>query len=328
MWRVRLVALAFLAAFLGGLLFWPVVLTCTFVWGEKATAHVAECHVKHNTKGSETICTGLWTTSHGFRGAGKIYGLNEDQAGHDVSVRIGPMGPYAGGFGHSWVLFLSLAPIIGSPPFIVVMNRRMTGPSKALAKKLLATPGDGLLLIVNRGQATTVDERPYATFRKADPPPGYQPLKLPPGTRRQLQRSTFEAAAGIGSPAARLSGMYGPGGEPLFLYEQRSQPDYEPDALLLDPGGTTLAVIRQIAMYPAACNALNPDGSPLAYISTPRGIKSMAFEFKDLQGRVFAVFAANGLRTWVLHVHPWAPPLLRNLCLGFSLAVFDIHNHR
>ncbi|MFS2295512.1 MAG: hypothetical protein FWJ90_22910, partial [Actinomadura sp.] len=132
--RIRVVALAYLVAAVGGMLFWPSVLTYTFLYGEKATASVERCKRKPSDgmRVAGLNCTGTWRTESGGTGAGNIYGLDEEDAGTDVAVRIGPMGPYAGGFGGNWPLYLTAVPLLIAPFFRFLALRAALVPGRRI----------------------------------------------------------------------------------------------------------------------------------------------------------------------------------------------------
>jgi hypothetical protein len=310
--RVRLTALGFLVLFAGGAAFMPVVLGYTFLAGDKATAQVTTCrHAKR------VSCHGNWQDARGRRGSGHISGVGRDDVGRSVEVRIGPLGPYAGGLGRSWPLCLTALPILLAPPFTVVMMRRTLGPGRAFARRLLAEPpGDATLLSITSTKATGADGQEHASLHRIDAPPGFQPADLPGRRPRQKPQSAFDAAAGLARAATEFATVSGPGGEPVFVIERRGFAEYEPETWLLDPGGTAHAVIRRVSWYPARFELLRADGDRLGTIRPPDNVKSGAFVTRDQHGRQLAVMAASG-RRWVLRVEPGTPPLLRDLSLAF-----------
>ncbi|MEV5575744.1 hypothetical protein AB0L06_37390 [Spirillospora sp. NPDC052269] len=77
---------------------WPVAVGYTVLAGEKATARVLSCHRTHTGRVHNTTCTGAWVASDGSPGEGEIYNVDEHDYGHDITIRLGPFGPY----GHGW----------------------------------------------------------------------------------------------------------------------------------------------------------------------------------------------------------------------------------
>lgn len=319
--RVLAVAVVFLLAFIGGLLFWPVVLTYTFTLGERATAQVAECHYVSKGKSRDLVCTGTWRTDGGRTGSGEIYGLLPGDAGRRVSVRIGPMGPYHGGFGRSWPLYTTLLPLLLAPPTIFVLARRQRRVGGTMFRELLAGPADeATVLVVTRKGAAWPDGRRYATVRATAPPPGHVPVQVPGRKRRGTERSTFEVAAGIGGNARRFAAVDTPAGEPLFLLEYRSDQEYQPEAILLGLDGTARAVIRLLAVLPARYQFLDPEGGPLGSVKTIPGAKWGAYVVRDQSGREIARVAQRFWRIAV-RIEPTASPAHRDLALAFVFAI-------
>jgi hypothetical protein len=317
MLRVRLVSIGFLLAMAIGFLFWPVVLTYTFLLGEPATAQVSRCG---DPPGRASLkCFGTWRTESGSTGSGQIYGLDEDDAGREVQVRIGPMGPYGGGFGHSWVLFATSAPIVFGPPLAVVMIRRMSGPGRKLAAELLAKPAQpGELLIVTRERASFPDGRPWASAHDTGTPPWYRNVRMPGRARAQVPVSTFDQMAGLAQEKTTFWEARRPDGRPIFVIDQRSGGEREPESVLLDPaGGLPQAIIRRVSAYPASWTLLRPDGSLLGSIVPIRGAKWGAFSVREAGGREWALVAAR-MRECVVRMHPGAPLPYPDLVLAFA----------
>jgi hypothetical protein len=318
--RVRLVAIGFLVLLVGGLLLLPAVLTYTFVAGDTATARVTACR---QTK--RLSCSGRWQDADGRTRSGHISGVDRDDVGRSVEVRIGPLGPYAGGFGRSWGAFTTLLPFLVGPPIWVVLARRLLNPGRAVARRLLATaPQDGPLLSVTADEATWTDGRPYASLRDTDAPMGHLPMELPGRQPRQSPGTVFTAAAGLHRTAAEYALASGPAAEPLFVIERRSFADFEPETWLLDFGGTTLAVVRRTQRYPTAFELLDRDGNRFGTMRLPDGVRSGAYEARGADGGRAAVMAAYG-RRWVLRVEPGATPVFRDLMLAFVFDAARLH---
>lgn len=320
--RVRLVAIAFLVAFAVGLGFLPMMFVLTFVTGGTATARVTAC--RH---GRHLDCSGRWQDAQGRRGEGHISGVGDGDVGRNVKVRIGPLGPYAGGPARSWPMLLTAIPFLLGPPFVVVALRRALTPGRTVARRLLAeAPGDATLLSVPHTWAdggvgvTDPDGRPWLSFATIDAPAGYQPADLPGRRPRLRQRSVFDAAAGIARSSSGFAAATDPGGSPMFAIEDRSFAEYEPETWLLDVGRMPQAVIRRLDVLPRRFELLRADGVALGVISTYEGLRSGAYVTLDAEGRRVASMAAHG-RRWVVRVEHGTPPLLRDLTLVFLLDV-------
>lgn len=115
-------------------LFGPVALAYTFLAGDRAVAQVTACH----RKGRVLSCSGHWRDARGRTGSGHISGVGREDVGHSVEVRIGPLGPYAGGPGGSLPLLLSgLFAVVGVPLAVLAMvlrrfrARHPAGPASA-----------------------------------------------------------------------------------------------------------------------------------------------------------------------------------------------------
>ena len=231
MLRVRLVALTLLTGTAAAMLFWPVVMTYTLVYGEKATASVEHCERGAPTAkgGRQLTCTGTWRTEGGGSGEGEIYGLGDEDAGKDVAVRIGPMGPYAGGFLRNGHLFLTAGPLLLMPVVMFWALRVTLASGRRLAKSLLADPAAGTVLIVSGDKVFHADGLPHATLGPpGPPPPGHRPVEVPGRRRRSFERSGFDKAAGINRDATEFRALTGPRGHTLAVVEYRSAEDLEP----------------------------------------------------------------------------------------------------
>lgn len=322
--RVRLVALTLTAATAAAMLFWPAVLTYTFVYGEKATASVERCERKaSNGKwGSRLTCVGTWRTEGGGTGAGEIYGLGEEDAGTVVAARIGPLGPYADGFGGSAYHFLTAVPLL-LVPFIGFWAMRITLASgRRLAESLLSDPAGGTVLIVSRNKVFHADGLPHATLSPPRaPPPGHRPAEVPGRRRRLFERSGFDRAAGLNRDATEFRALTGPRGDTLAIVEHRSGVGLEPEDVLLDSSGTPLALIRRIAPVPRAYEILDPGGTLIGSAANIDGRYSSSLRVTDAQGAAAAAIAHTGRRC-VVRVEHTAPPPFRDVAIVIAFATF------
>jgi hypothetical protein len=123
--------------------------------------------------------------------------------------------------------------------------------------------------------------------------------------------------AGLGREKTSFWEARRPDGQPMFLVEQRSGGEREPETLLLDHSGTVHAIVRRVSAHPASYTVLNPDGSLLGSIVPVKGAKWGAFETKDQQGRQWAAIAAKP-RQWVLRLVTGAPSPFPGLLLAFT----------
>ncbi|TDE33010.1 hypothetical protein [Actinomadura sp. 6K520] len=312
-------ALGLLLVIFAALLFWPVVMTYTFVAGEKATASVTNCETIRNNKSTDTTCTGTWRTEGGDTGSGEIYGLDEDQEGDTVPVRIGPMGPYAGGFGHSWVLFLTAVPALLAPVVVAFSLGPFFSRNRRLARSLLAEPGGGRLVIVTRDAVTHADGSPFATVRKAESPPaGYRRAEVPGRPFRGHQRSVFEAVAGINRDATEFTAVVGTAGRPLMFVEARTSKELETECVLLDAAGAALVVVRRLSAYPLHYSLLSPAGEAIGSARPAVGKLGGNLLIRDAGGLPVATAATSG-RRWVVRVESRASSLLRDAALALAL---------
>lgn len=329
MLRIRIVSISLLLAVVAAMLFWPAVLTYTFVYGEKATASVEQCSREPAFSGrvSQLTCTGTWRTGSGGSGAGEIYGLDGEDAGSDVPVRIGPMGAYAGGFSGNWFPWVTALPLL-LVPFVLAWALLATlSGGRRLAKSLLADPRGGTLLIVHEDKVLHPDGAPHATLSPpGPPPPGHRPVEVPGRRSRIFERSAFDKAAGINRDATEFRALTGPHGDTLAVVEYRSAEGLEPDDVLLDPSGTTLALIRRISPSPRTYEVLDPGGALTGFATNIGGRMSSSLRLEDAQGTTAATIAHTGRRC-VVHVENAVPmenavPPFRDIALVLAFATF------
>ncbi|TDC87315.1 hypothetical protein [Actinomadura sp. 7K507] len=319
--RFPLIGLA-LVLFCGWMLY-PAVLTYTFARGERATATVLEC-TGIGTYGryyTDTTCVGTWRTEDGERGDGEIYGLDYDQAvaaGRDeaVPVRIGPLGPYANGWGGSWHYFLTAVPILLFTLLFVWIRRRFILPSRRLAESMLAASGD-VLVISGRDGLRRPDDSPYATLGTSlEPPPGHRNLTLPgraPYTRDQ-------PTLGSRDRLYRFQAVTDTAGRPLMHVEHRSDRGLHPEHVLLDPSGAPTLLIRpDTERGPFFHRLLDPTGGVLGTAGPAEGRNMTTLEVRGGDGATVATAAKlRGRR--VLRIEQGAPPLLRDASIALVLA--------
>ncbi|MFD0901322.1 hypothetical protein [Actinomadura sediminis] len=322
MLRARAVAFTILGTCVAALLFWPVVITYTLAAGEKATASVTRCVKTTNGKRHNLSCTGTWRTEGGETGSGEIYGLDKDDAGTDVPVRVGPMGPYGGGFGGNWVYYLTLVPLLIAPGIAIWALRVSFGPGRKLAESLLAEPAGGTLLVVTPKRVDHANGLPLATLGPpGPPPPGYRPVEIPGRALRAGGRSPLDAAAGVNRDRSEFRPLESPGGEPLAVVEHRSAEGREPDHVLLDPSGATRALVRRISAGPARYALIGPDGTPLGSAEPTGGRLSGSLRVTDAGGVTVATIAHTGRRC-VVRVEDAAPRVYRDIAIVLVFAQY------
>src|SRR5262249_15065909 len=120
----------------------PTLFAWTFFFGDTATARVTACRM-----GKHLDCSGRWQYADGRRGEGHISGVDQSDVGRTVAVRIGPLGPYAGGPVRSWTMLIPLVPLVLIPPFVVTALRRLRAPGQAVARRLLTEPPGAATLL-------------------------------------------------------------------------------------------------------------------------------------------------------------------------------------
>ncbi|WP_156725635.1 hypothetical protein [Streptomyces apocyni] len=288
--RFRLLRAAIAVAMLGGL-FWPTVLTYTFLAGERAAAQVAECH--RGASRSPLRCTGTWRTADGGTGSGGIYGLSRSDAGRAVEVRVGPLGPYRPG------LRAAALPVSASLFWLVAFGALTKQQIRAgkRVRRLLAEPGfPGDLLIVTGAGAHTPDGRRSASVVTLP-----QPASPAPGVKVTYWE------------------VRGPAGQPMFRVEKRSAGKSVPELVVWDPSGVSGHVIRSAGKDSSGGYALLAlDGRPVGSVEPSAGTKWGAYEFKDDRGVTWARSACR-MPEWVLRLGPATSQPLSHLALAFII---------
>ncbi|QFG21720.1 hypothetical protein [Actinomadura sp. WMMB 499] len=291
--RSGLLRAALALALVGGL-FWPAVLTYTFLAGERATAQVAECHRTTSGRASQLNCTGTWRTDGGDVGSGGLNGLRRTDAGTSVEVRVGPLGPYGRGFAGSWHVFtVSLFWSLSFGGLVLSQHR-----ARRRAAPLLAAPAAlGDLLIVTGKGARTPDGRRHATV---------SPVPSPPMPRKARAKTSHWEVRGSA-------------GQPLFRVDQRGGKSSGTEMVVRDPSGAPRHIIRMVGTGPGSHYALlHADGTFLGRIDTFAGAKWGAYEIRDDRGTVWARTVLR-MPEWVLRMEPGAPHPFPYLALAFTI---------
>ncbi|TDC55962.1 hypothetical protein E1281_09680 [Actinomadura sp. KC345] len=301
--------------------FYPAVLAYTFTSGERATASVAECTGGGGgPRPTTATCHGIWVTEDGERGDGEIYGLDYDQTvlgrnDEAVPVRVGPLGPYANGWGGSWPYFLTLVPQLIFTFLFFWIRHRFILPGRRLAESLLDASGD-VLVISERDGVRRPDDSPYATVGTSlEPPPGHRSLDLPgraPYTRDQT-------TLGSRDRLYRFQAVTDTAGAPLMHVEHRSDRGLRPEHVLLDPSGVPKLLIRpDTERGPFAYRLLDPAGAVVGSAGPAEGRNMTTQEVRDGDGTLVAT-SAKLRRRRVLRVEQGAPPLLRDASIALVL---------
>lgn len=277
-------------AMIGGL-FWPTVLTYTFLAGERATAQVTECH--RGASRSPLRCTGTWRTASGDTGSGEIYGLSRSDAGHTVEVRVGPLGPYRPGPGAAALpVSLSLFWLVSFGALTVQQVR-----AGKRTRRLLAEPGaPGDLLIVTGKGAHTPDGRRSASVVTLP-----RPVPAAPGVKTTYWE------------------VRDPAGQPMFRVEKRRAGKSVPELVVWDPSGVSGHIIRSTGKdSPGGYALLALDGTPVGSVEPFAGTKWGAYEFRDDRGVIWARSAFR-MPEWVLRLGPATSPPFSRLALAFII---------
>ncbi|MFG2085693.1 MULTISPECIES: hypothetical protein [unclassified Spirillospora] len=316
--RRRILIIGLIAIAICAWAFYPAVLAYTFAEGERATATVAEC-VAGSGRGGRATCHGTWRTEDGEHGEGEIYGLDYEQThGRDddaVPVRIGPLGPYANGWGGSWDYFLSLVPVLFFAFLFVWIRRRFILPARRLAESLLAASGD-VLVISEREGVRRPDGSPYATVTTSlEPPPGHRRLELPGRPASTRDQPTL----GSRDSLHRFQSVVDAAGRPLMHLEHRSDRGLHPEHVLLDPSGAPRLLIRpDTERGPFFHLLLDPAGAGLGTSGPAENRNMTTLEVRDAGDRPAAT-AAKLRRRRVLRMEDGVPPLLRDAAIALVL---------
>ncbi|OLT14259.1 hypothetical protein BJF79_19110 [Actinomadura sp. CNU-125] len=293
---------------------YPVILTYTFYLGEKATASVTECEVGSPGYGRATgdpdICRGTWRTEGGGTGDGEIYNLDPTKAeGRTFEVRVGPLGPYAHGWGRAW-----LGPLLGAVPLLIfvaveiMFYRGILRPGRKLADSLLAAPG---ALLVSDDKTRHADGTPHTFVRNLpEAPPGHRRLDLPGRERRQDKDAVPKGGRTF------YQSVVDADERPLMLLEHRSDERLEPETVLLDPSGNPRLLLRRIDG--TRFRILDPAGAELGSARPADSARILSLEVWDADEKMVAEAAGRGLMTWVLRIEEDAAPPLRDAALALA----------
>ncbi|GGV14428.1 hypothetical protein GCM10010182_38810 [Actinomadura cremea] len=290
---------------------YPAILAYTFAAGEKATAGVESCSLggsTHGRRGSGS-CHGTWRTEGGGTGRGEIYNLDVREApGDTVQVRIGPLGPYAGGWGRAWV-----GPVVSGGyvllaliAYLAMLRWKKVFHRLKLAESIAAEPGG---LIVTEAGVRGPDGTPHVLLRRLPgPPPGHERLDLPGRTERH------DELAGPGRTV--FQSVLDADERPLMILEHRSDRKLNPETVLLDPSGAPTMLVRRVG--DREFRLLDPAGAELGSARPPGRARVPTLEVRDAEGKRVAVTVGKR-NEWLLRTEVDAPPPLRDAALVLSL---------
>lgn len=171
--------------------------------GSSTTARVTHC-----THSRSPVCHGTWPVPGGGTGSGQVHGAEPYDVGHDVPVRLGPLGAYYGtGSMDSALLLAGIfdVVVIGAAVMLVRVTRRTAAASRSLEDE----PGAHLLLRVGAGRATDLAGNVLADTGPAEGPDGMlvRPVGGPPFVLDRRDSGEGEPAATVVDTAGRPVGF-------------------------------------------------------------------------------------------------------------------------
>lgn len=218
-WR----AILFLTVVFVGANGWAALMLYTMLDGTRATAHVTSC-----TTGRGAHCDGTWRVPGGGTDRGRIHGATVDDEGHDVPVRLGPLGAYDGGTSLGVALLVAGVAdvaLVAAIVLVAVLTRR----TAAAARRLEAEPGAHLVLRVGPERATDLSGTVFAETGPAGAVPG-------------MVTGATGTAAGVGGWDGLL---VRPLGGPPFVLDRRDPGTGEPGVAVLDTAGAPVGSVRR-----------------------------------------------------------------------------------
>lgn len=284
----------------------PGVIIYTVKWGERAVATIEGCEqreVRYDTRYLD--CRGSWRFADGSRDSGHVSGVGMADIGHEVPVRVGPFGPYAGDLDRSRhalipgaLMWAVTMPVVGVVLFFLFRGR-------ARARSVLAQAGAGTgPSLTGRRRLRDDRGRTLLRFRASSRPPsalagaGFERRE----ERRFATRRPFVVAHvpsdGTAFFVARLAGGFA----------------------VFDPGGRLTLVVRSVGHSPPRLDLLAPDRTPLGEIVPYPGSEDRpgaAFSVTTGTGETVAVIVARFLR-WTVVFHGDPPEPLRHAAMAFA----------
>ncbi|WP_395109029.1 hypothetical protein [Actinomadura sp. SCN-SB] len=152
----------------------PGAVIYTVLWGERAVATIEACEQREVRYDATYLdCRGSWRFADGTRGSGHVSGVGRATIGQEVPVRVGPLGPYAGGLDRSRHALIPGGLLWTATLCVAGIGLHFLIRARARVRKVLAQVGEGRRLVVT-GRRKSRDERgrTLLRFRASSRPPG------------------------------------------------------------------------------------------------------------------------------------------------------------
>ncbi|MCP2336886.1 hypothetical protein [Actinomadura rupiterrae] len=308
---------------------WPTGVAYTLLAGERATAHVAECHTVSKGRGTSLACTGTWRTPDGRGGSGDLYNLDRDEAGHDVAVRSGPFGLYAHGFGRAWphLLFSLFGPVLFGARFVGLLAR-VRALRREERTRLAGLAREGAI-IVTRDLVRTAEGRTLvAAVRSAA---GRLCLDGPDGTTLvQFEGDgPWTLYDRDGSPLGSLESELGTFLTHLATPSSTPDPPDEPDSPAApappgEPGSPAAPIppdeagLLMSAVDGSGYALTDPSGTPLARFAPDHLDGRPGYAVRDAADREIGSLYREG-DEWIIRFPDVVQARLRNAAITFAL---------
>ena len=289
----------------------PGIAVYTITSGERAAATIEHCDKRAPLRDTEYLdCRGTWRFADGSRDSGHVSGVGSADIGHEVPVRIGPLGPYARGFDRSRHLLFPGAfgwattlPVAGVVWFFVFRGR-------ARGRRILGRLRDEDAGPSWTGRRRWRDDRGRTVlrFRVSSRPPELPTGAVPERPDKEdlvRRRAKHRAFATARVPSGRVAFFVArrPGGFAVF-----------------DPSGRLTVVAQSAVHSPPPLTLLAPDRTPLGEIteySDTEDERGVAFRVTTETGETVAVVVARLLR-WTVVFRGDPPEHLRHAVVAFA----------
>ncbi|MFV2174427.1 hypothetical protein ACFHW2_07860 [Actinomadura sp. LOL_016] len=301
---------------------YPALLTYTFFLGEKATATVTECEPGSTgvVRGASDpdVCRGTWRTDGGETGRGEIYNLDAtEEEGRTLEVRIGPLGPYAHGWGRAWPMPAAAAvPLLFLWGIGVFGYRAVVLPSRRAADELLAAPGTLIVAVDAVGRPDGSKDAAVETLR--EPPPGHRRVDLPDRPANRGDQLTLGGKREL----RRYQAVTGSDGRPRMFLEHRSDRGLQPETVLSDASGVPYLILRRQADHVLSYRLLDAAGTEIGTAGPVERKSLLRMTVRDAGGDVAAT-AARRRGMWVLRPEETAAPRLRDAAIALLLTRYQ-----
>lgn len=283
----------------------PGAVVYTVVWGERAVATIETCEQRQVRSDTTYLdCRGGWRFPDGTRGFGHVSGVDRSDIGQEVPVRVGPLGPYAGGLGRSRHALLPGALLWTVALPVAGIYLRFLLRARAQARRVLVRAGGGDAFTVGRRRLRDGRGRTLLKFRTSSRPPTVlaRAEAARHGEGRLATRRPFVAAR----PPT--------GGDALFIVRLAG------GSAVFDANGRPVLVVKRAARSPLLLEVLAPDRTPLGRIVPYPGDENrsgIAFALTMEARETVAIIVAGLLRwTVVFRGDPSAP--LRHAATAFA----------